>query len=331
MTYHHRCRNFAQYAKLNTIYSQRSVIDSVTIYNEPYVQTSTKGFIDSAYFCRFVSSSSPIIIRNTGYSLDVQRTRFEGLVCNDNRIIQFEYGYNCTLSRCCFVSTSAIIASTIGIDAHDHSVLYGSINVTFELSCGHGRSVHASFCGGRNGCTFFHNNITDSSVRSMRSGFSLETSPFKEGTNGFCQSTACKGGPLIAFYLSQNSIFDKMNLINSTVPNGRGILSLYFGYTATLKEFIFDLKEQRNWVDSSNSDGRTKVILRSSKIIGYAPPEVSEIDASDALLVETVVLSSIKKNSWILCRQQSNHFSASSPSNDWRILVILVHILMIPS
>ena len=158
------------------------------------------------------------------------------------------------------------------------------MNQTYECQCGLDRSSSASYCGGRMGITFFHNNSTEITVTSMRSSFSLETSPFVEGTTGFCQSTNCRGGPCMAVYFDRDSLLEIISIINSTILPGRGLFSLYYSYTATLKDFIIEVKEQRNWLDTTDCSGTNYLVLKSCKLLGYVPPDSKKVSASDCSL-----------------------------------------------
>lgn len=260
---------------------------------------------------------------NADYSLDVRWSRFEGIICT-GCVFQFQKGYNCTISLCCFFKTSGTQNSAMGIDANEYSVPYGSINISTEVECGLGRSRDGSYCGGRKGCTFFHNNFSWISVTNRRCGFSLEMSPLPQYTNGFNQVTSCIGGPMVSFYLITDNVFEKATLLNCTVPSGRGIIYLAYTFTAQCYDFIIEIAQTRSWLDPSEPRGSPKLTLNSCKILGKIQPATERVSTNDVIQVESVHIPRLRKNSYILCRQSSIMFS--SKDKQQKLLHVIFHL-----
>lgn len=283
----------------------------------------------SSYFYNFTGNNRAIYVNNAGYSMEVQTTRFEGIFSNICPFY-FERGTNCSIVRCCFISCCGSSVTVVGISSYSASVPYGSVNITYEVNCGLEQSDSGSFYGGRKGCTFFHNNFTEASVKMLRSSFSLETSPFTEGTTGFCQATSCTGGSAIEFLLDSNSVFEKMSLINSTLSSNWGLFCLYFSYTSTVKDFIIEIKKSAGWIDELHTSGTPKLVLVSCRIIGILPPKSNRVDTKGANVVQTVVLPTLKKNSWALCRQLSNNFTFA-PEPILTLLLFIFGLVQFPN
>ena len=270
--------------------------------------------IDSCIFCNFTATSPAVLVQNPTYSLEFRRSRVDNIICNADRLFRFYEGLNCTIFMSCFHRTAANSVSSVAIESYPSGrARFSSANLTSESVCGLGKSLHSSFFSGADGCTFFHNNFSGISVKVDRSGFSLERSPFVEGTTGFTQAANCKGGSLIASYLDRNQLYEKMNLLNSSVLSGRGLFSLHYTFKTTLKDFIIESKAQRAWIDSQSS-GSPTLALVSCQILGYQPPASSRVDTSGLSKVETAVLIKIKKNRWILCQNYSYWFSINTES-----------------
>lgn len=303
--------------------NQRGQECLVTVYHSPFVQAAAFGIISSSYFCNFTTNRAAVVVSNSVYSLLVEKTRLDAIVCEDRRPFSFENGQNCTIFRCCFTKTSGSQVPTVGIDALVNGVPYGSMNVTYDLQCGLGRSKYGSFYGGRNKYAFFHNNFTANSLTTERSSFSLEVSPFGEGSTGFCQATNCRGGPIVAFYMDRDCVYEKMSFINSTIGMGRGIFALVYSFMTIVKDFIIEIKEQRNWLDTIDTSGKPSLTLISCRILGCCPVVASRVDQSGVLVVDRVVPQLITKNSWVLCRQLTNPFTFVYDGNQMLMLVCL--------
>ena len=249
------------------------------VFSAPYVQTKAFVVIDSSIFCNFTATSPAFLVQNPTFSLELKKSRFDDIVCDSDLLFNYNQGLNCTIFMTCFHRTASNIVSAFSITSGiSGRARYSSIILTSESVCGLGRSTHASYSSGENECIFFHNNFSGISVKSYRSGFSLEYSPFVEGTTGFAQAANCEGGALIASYLNQNQLYEKMNLLNSSVLAGRGLFALcYTSFKTMLKDFIIESKEQRIWIDTVETYGNPTLVLVSCKILGYQPPPSNRV------------------------------------------------------
>ena len=285
--------------------------------------------IDSSIFCNFTATGPAFLVQNPTYSLEVRKSRFDGIVCNTDRVFNFYQGLNCTIFMSCFHRTAANRVSAVSIMTDvSGRAKHSSINLTAESLCGLGKSEAASYFGGEDGCTFFHNNFTGISVTAYRSGFSLERSPFVEGTTGFAQAINCKGASLMASYLARDQLYEKMNLLNSSVFSGRGLFALYITFKTTLKDFIIESKEQRNWIDTQEANGSPTLTLISCKLLGYQPPASDRVDASGVSKVESAVTNKVERNNWVLCRNNSSRFTIDAWNRVFLILLPLIVMLM---
>lgn len=299
-----------------------------TVWETPYVQTEAKGILSCCLFCNFTSKNAAISIESVSYSLEVRMTMFDMLICDDTLPFCFIKGVKCELESCCFFQTSGTDAPGVGIYAHSENVPYSSANRTVECKCGLGRSLSSSFFGGRKGITFFHNNFTSSWITTKRSSFSLETSPFTEDVTGFVQVTNCRGGPIFSLYLDRDSLFEKMNFINSTLNRNSGCICIVYSYTATIRDFIIEVKDQRNWIEP-DSRGDPSLLVISCQIMGCKPSDSLKVVESELSIVGTVVLPFIMKNAWFLCGQRSGRLTV--PLDSYSTLpILLILSTMIP-
>ena len=274
------------------------------------MQTQAVCVIDSSIFCNFTTTSPAFLVQNPTYSLELSRSRFDEIICNADRLFYFCQGLNCTIFTSCFHRTASNRDSSVSIIGDiSGRARYCSINLTSESVCGLGKSAFSSFFSGADACTFFHNNFSRISVTTYRSGFSFEYSPFVEGTTGFTQAVNCEGGALMASYLDRNQLYEKMNLLNSTVFPGRGLFALYTTFKTTLRDFIIESKEQRIWIDTGEGSGSPNLTLVLCQIYGYQPPASSRGDAYGLSKVESAVPHKIERNDWILCRNCSSQFT----------------------
>ena len=285
--------------------------------------------IDSCIFCNFTTTRTAFSVRDPTYYLELRRSRFDHIFCNADFLFNFCYGLNCTIFLSCFHRTASNLITSITIDGNSYDgAKHSSINLTSESVSGLGISTSASYFGGLDGCAFFHNNFSGISVKTSRSGFSLEYSPFVEGSTGFMQAVNCEGAALMGSYLDRNQLYEKMNLLNSSVFPGRGLFALcHTSFKTTLKDFIIESKEQRNWIDTGEAIDNPTLALISCKILGYQPPASDRVDASGVLKVETAVPNRVKRNDWILCRNYSTQFTIDAWSRVFLILLSLIVML----